>query len=40
MMLFYQMYRLAAEPFFLSNFKKSDFVQMLSLIHISYDSVR
>ena len=27
MMLFYQMYRLAAE-FFLSNFKKSDFVQM------------
>ena len=28
MMLFYQMYRLAAEPFFLSNFRKSDFVQM------------
>ena len=28
MMLFYQMYRLAAEPFFLSNFKRSDFVQM------------
>ena len=28
MMLFSQMYRLAAEPFFLSNFKKSDFVQM------------
>ena len=28
MMLVYQMYRLAAEPFFLSNFKKSDFVQM------------
>ncbi|WP_295937731.1 polysaccharide biosynthesis C-terminal domain-containing protein [uncultured Alistipes sp.] len=28
MMLFYQMYRLAAEPFFLSSFKKSDFVQM------------
>ena len=28
MMLFYQMSRLAAEPFFLSNFKKSDFVQM------------
>ncbi len=28
MMLFYQMYRLAAEPFFLSNFKKSDFVAM------------
>ena len=28
MMLFYQMYRLAAEPFFLSDFKKSDFVQM------------
>ena len=28
MMLFYQMYRLAAEPFFLSIFKKSDFVQM------------
>ena len=28
MMLFYQMYRLAAEPFFLSNFKKEDFVQM------------
>ena len=28
MMLFYQMYRLPAEPFFLSNFKKSDFVQM------------
>ena len=28
MMLFYQMYRLAAEPFFLSSFKKSDFVEM------------
>ncbi len=28
MMLFYQMYRLAAEPFFLSNFKKEYFVQM------------
>ena len=28
MMLFYQMYRFSAEPFFLSNFKKSDFVQM------------
>lgn len=28
MMLLYQMYRLAAEPFFLSNFKKSDFVEM------------
>ncbi len=28
MMLFTQMYRLAAEPFFLANFKKSDFVQM------------
>ena len=28
MMLFYQMYRLAAEPFFLSNFKKKDFVEM------------
>ncbi len=28
MMLFYQMYRLAAEPFFLSNFKKSDFIGM------------
>ena len=28
MMLFYQVYRLAAEPFFLSNFKKADFVQM------------
>ena len=28
MMLFYQMYRLAAEPFFLSNFRKSDFVEM------------
>ena len=28
MMLFYQMYRLAAEPFFLSNFAKSDFVKM------------
>jgi len=28
MMLFYQMYRLAAEPFFLSNFKKSEFVAM------------
>ena len=28
MMLFYQVYRLAAEPFFLSNFRKSDFVQM------------
>ena len=28
MMLFYQMYRLAAEPFFLSNFNKSVFVAM------------
>lgn len=28
MMLFTQMYRLAAEPFFLANFKKSDFVEM------------
>ena len=28
MMLFYQMYRLAAEPFFLSNFRKEEFVQM------------
>ncbi len=28
MMLFYQMYRLAAEPFFLANFKKSEFVEM------------
>ena len=28
MMLFYQMYRLAAEPFFLSNVRKEDFVQM------------
>ena len=28
MMLFTQMYRLAAEPFFLANFRKSDFVQM------------
>lgn len=28
MTLFTQMYRLAAEPFFLSNFKKTDFVQM------------
>ena len=28
MMLFYQMYRLAAEPFFLSNFRRSEFVQM------------
>lgn len=28
MMLFYQMYRLAAEPFFLSNFRKTDFVAM------------
>ena len=28
MTLFYQMYRLAAEPFFLSNFRKEDFVQM------------
>ena len=28
MMLFTQMYRLAAEPFFLANYKKSDFVQM------------
>lgn len=28
MMLFYQMYRLAAEPFFLSNFRKEDFVAM------------
>ena len=27
-MLFYQMYRLAAEPFFLSNFKKEDFKEM------------
>ena len=28
MMLFYQMYRLSAQPVFLSHFKKSDFVQM------------
>lgn len=28
MMLFTQMYRLAAEPFFLADYKKSDFVQM------------
>lgn len=28
MMLFYQMYRLAARPFFLSNFRKTDFVRM------------
>ena len=28
MVLFTQMYRLAAEPFFLSNFKKSEFVEM------------
>ncbi len=28
MMLFYQMYRLAAEPFFLANYKKSEFVEM------------
>ncbi|MEG1621989.1 MAG: oligosaccharide flippase family protein [Alistipes sp.] len=28
MMLFTQMYRLAAEPFFLSNFKKQDFIHM------------
>ncbi|MBE6196527.1 MAG: lipopolysaccharide biosynthesis protein [Rikenellaceae bacterium] len=28
MMLFTQMYRLAAEPFFLANYRKSDFVQM------------
>ncbi len=28
MTLFYQVYRLAAEPFFLSNFRKSEFVQM------------
>ncbi|MFR9603794.1 MAG: oligosaccharide flippase family protein [Rikenellaceae bacterium] len=28
MTLFTQMYRLAAEPFFLSNFKKSDFLEM------------
>ncbi|MFI3292986.1 MAG: oligosaccharide flippase family protein [Rikenellaceae bacterium] len=28
MTLFTQMYRLAAEPFFLSNFKKNDFVEM------------
>ena len=28
MMLFTQMYRLAAEPFFLSNFRKSDFIRM------------
>lgn len=28
MMLFTQMYRLAAEPFFLANYKKEDFVQM------------
>lgn len=28
MVLFTQMYRLAAEPFFLSNFRKTDFVQM------------
>ncbi len=28
MMLFYQMYRLAAEPFFLASYKKSEFVEM------------
>ena len=28
MMLFYQMYRLAAEPFFLSNFKRDEFTAM------------
>ena len=28
MMLFYQMYRLAAEPFFLSNFKREEFTAM------------
>lgn len=28
MMLFYQMYRLAAEPFFLQNFKKEEFKEM------------
>lgn len=28
MMLFYQMYRLAAEPFFLANFKKEEFKEM------------
>ncbi len=28
MMLFYQMYRLAAEPFFLGNYRKDDFVAM------------
>lgn len=28
MLLFYQMYRLAAEPFFLSNFRKEEFVAM------------
>ncbi len=28
MMLFYQMYRLAAEPFFLANYKKEEFVEM------------
>ncbi len=28
MMLFYQMYRLAAEPFFLANFKKEEFIAM------------
>ncbi len=28
MMLFYQMYRLAAEPFFLSNFKREEFKEM------------
>ena len=28
MMLFYQMYRLAAEPFFLSNFRKEEFKEM------------
>ena len=28
LMLFVQMYRLAAEPFFLADYKKSDFLQM------------
>lgn len=35
MMLFYQMYRLAAEPFFLSNFKKEDF-KLLNAAALKY----
>ena len=34
-MLFVQMYRLAAEPFFLADYKKSDFLQMNAATHLN-----